>query len=247
MNYDKILERIVNDVNFSEYDAFSTSKYCHYITIKGKELALIWQSYDSDVLMGKDLDAIRELRARVAVAVEMGARLPRLHSFLKRDNYIFQIQDRAMGKKFAYYEILASKTTVEDFIEVLKTIDIMYEVGLNIDQGYNCMVDDDGHINLFDYYLTLPRNYKVNSRPYLFHDLIFREPQNVSEDDIKELKKIMRKLVKACVIYFHQNGLKREVIYAEIMKIIKDYSFISMEEKNYLINEIMDETLQIAK
>jgi len=247
MNYDKLLEELVGKVDFDKYDAFSTSKYCHYTKIGDKEVALIWCHYDSEELLAKDYENNLELKERLKIAKKRGARLPATISVLKSNSYLFQIQERVMGKKLAYYEILSDKTKVEDFIDVLKTIDIMTEEGINVDQGYNCLVDDDGHINLFDLYLVPKREFRVNSKPYLFHDMIFREPTYPNEDDIKKLIIIIRKIIKACAIYFNDNNLDRETIYKEIMNVIKNYSFISMEDKDKLINEILDETLQITK
>jgi hypothetical protein len=247
MNYDKLLEELVKNVDFEKYDAFSTSKYCHYTKVGSKDVAFIWCHYDNKELLDRDSESFKELQKRINEAKKRGARLPGILSVLKSGDHLFQLQERVMGKKLGYYEILAEKTRVEDFIEVLKTIDIMAETGINVDQGYNCLVDDEGHINLLDCYLTLPKQFRVNARPYLFHDMIFREPQYPKEEDIKVLIKILRKLVKACAIYFNENNLDRETIYKEIMNVIKNYSFISMEDKDKLINEILDETLQITK
>lgn len=247
MDYDKILEDLVKNVNFEKHDHFSTSKYCYYINVGKKDLAFIWCHYDSKDLLNQDYEKAGVLQERLVEANKRGAKLPRLLSFVKTKTHLFQLQERVMGRKLEYYETLINKTKVSDFIDVLRTIDIMTEVGINVDQGYNCLVDDDGHINLFDCYLTPPKEFKVNAKPYLFHDMIFREPEYLKEDDIKGLKKVIEKWVKACAIYFNENGLDRETIYREIMLTIKEYSFISMDEKDKLINEILDETLQFAK
>ena len=247
MNYDKLLEELVKNVDFEKYDAFSTSKYCHYTKVGDKDVALIWCHYDSEILLEREYESHKELQKRLIEAKRIGARIPATLSVLRSGEHLFQLQERVMGKKLGYYEILANKTKVEDFIEVLKTIDIMTETGINVDQGYNCLVDDEGHINLFDFYLTPPKKFRVNSRPYLFHDMIFREPAYPKEEDIIVLISILRKLVKACAIYFNENNLDRETIYKEIMNVIKNYSFISMKDKDKLINEILDETLQITK
>ena len=250
MDYNLILRNLAKNVDFSKYDAFSTEKRCHYITYDNKEYALMWQTVKADDM--KDyLENLFELQKRIMEAKRSGARLPAILAVYRDKNHVFQLQEKVNGKKLGYIELLDQKTTVDDFIELLITFDVMSLTGLTIEPGRNCYVDDDGHINLFDCKVTKVDE-RHNARPELFKRLVFPEPlEETNEEETAVLKRILEKWVIACAQYFNSclnpEDDKREVIYDEIDLTIKNYSFITMEEKRKLINDVLDRTLQKEK
>lgn len=250
MDYNKILEELAKNVNFNKYDAFSTEKKCHYITYKNKEYALIWQKVKVDD-MDKYLDNLKKLKEKIDLAKNGGARLPAILAIHQRDNHVFQLQEKVNGKKFGNIELLDEKTTVEDFIELLITFDEMNFHGLTVDSGKNCFVDEEGHINIFDCILAKDEDPKLqiryNARPELFKRLVFPEPYNYTEEEVEVLKRILEKWIMACARYFSNANMDREVLFDEIELTIKNYSFISLEEKRALINDVLDRTLQKRK
>ena len=235
MNYDRLLAELIKRINFSKYDAFSTSKYCSYFEYKGKELALVWEHIDYEPRLTRDYEDVLKLKDKLEEAKKDGARVPAILSTVKTGEYLFQLQERAHGIKFGFYETLADKTPVSEFVEFLRTIDILNKHGISIDQGNNCLVDEDGTINLFDCINSKVQDKKVNSKPYTFKQYLLKEPEYLSEEDIKKLIIILRKWIKACIIYFSENNL--ENIREERYSTIKDYAFISTEEKYQLIDE----------
>jgi len=235
MNYDRLLAELIKRINFSKYDAFSTSKYCSYFEYKGKEFALVWEHIDYEPRLKKDYEQTLELKERLVKAKEDGARIPLILSTVKTGEYLFQLQERVPGKKIGFYEILDTKTPVSEFVEFLKTIDILNKHGISIDQGNNCLVDDDGMVNLFDCIVTKVQEKSVNSKPYTFKQYVLKEPEYYKEEDIEVLTRILRKWIKACIIYFSENNLDN--IRDEIYSTIKDYAFISTEDKYQLIDE----------
>ena len=245
MDYTKLLEELSKNVNFSKYDAFSTEKKCHYITYKDKEYALIWQTVKVDD-MNKYLSDLRELKKRIDIAKNNGAKLPAILAIYQENNHVFQLQERVKGRKMGYYEVLDQKTTVEDFIELLITFDVMSLSGLTVDSGRNCFIDDEGHINLFDCKLA-KRDDRHNARPELFKRLVFPEPYDYNENEVLALRRILEKWIVACVKYFSMCNMDREIIYDEVDLTIRNYSFISIPEKKKLINDILDKTLQKRK
>lgn len=245
MNYDKVLETLAKNVKFSKYDAFSVEKKCHYVTLDGKEYALMWQTVKVDKI-NEMMDELNELKKRIDEAKKSGARLPSILAIYKDNNHIFQLQEKVNGKKFDYYEILDQKTSVDDFIELLITFDLMSLNGLSIETGHNCYVDEDGHINLFDCILS-KKDDRHNARPELFKRIVFPEPNDYKEEDVEILKRILEKWIIACAKYFSMFNTDREDIYIEIDLTIKNYSFISMQDKKALINDVLGKTLQITK
>ena len=245
MEFDKILENLAKNVSFNKYDAFSTEKKCHYIKYNGVEYALMWQTVKQDAM--KDyLTNLETLKERIDIAKANGARLPAILAIYQDGKHVFQLQEKVNGKKMGYYEILDEKTTIDDFVELLITFDIMSLNGLTIDSGKNCNVDDEGHINLFDCVLT-KIDTRHNAKPELFKRVVFPEPHDYSEEDALVLRRILEKWVTACVKYFSICDMERDIIYDEVDLTIKNYSFISKEEKKKLINDIIDRTLQKKK
>lgn len=245
MDYNKILEHLSKNVKFSKYDAFSNEKKCHYITFEGIEYALIWQTVKVDE-MNEKIDNLNELKKRIDEAKKSGAKLPAILAIYKDNSHIFQLQEKVNGIKLGYYELLAQKTTVDDFVELLITFDLMNLNGLSIEPGRNCCVDEDGHISLFDCSLAKVDN-RHNARPEMFKRLVFPEPNDYKDDDVPVLKRILEKWIEACVKYFSLFKDDREEIYDEIDLTIKNYSFITFEEKKKLINDVLGRTLQIKK
>ena len=245
MDYNKLLEELAKNVNFSKYDAFSSEKKCHYIKYNNQEYALMWQTVKVDA-MNKYLDDLNELKKRIDDAKNNGARLPAILAIYKDDNHVFQLQEKVNGKKFGYYELLDQKTTVNEFIELLITFDIMSLSGLTIENGKNCFVDDEGHISLFDCKLA-KKDDRHNARPELFKRLVFPEPYDYNEQEVLALKRILEKWIVACVKYFSMCNMDREIIYDEIDLTIRNYSFISISERKKMINDILDRTLQKHK
>lgn len=245
MEFDKILEDLAKNVNFNKYDAFSTEKKCHYIKYDGVEYALMWQTVKPDNM--KDyLTNLNLLKERIDLAKSKGARLPAILAIHQDGRHVFQLQEKVDGKKMGYYEILDEKTTVDDFIELLITFDIMSLNGLTIDSGRNCYVDDDGHINLFDCVLTKVDT-RHNAKPELFKRLVFPEPHNYSEEDVLVLKRILEKWITACVKYFSMCDMEKDIIFDEVDLTIKNYSFISMDEKKKLITDEINKTIGVKK
>ena len=245
MNYKKILEELSKNVNFSKYDAFSTEKKCHYINYNGVEYALIWQTVKLDKI-DEYIENLEELKKRIDESKKSGARLPAILAIYSENNHVFQLQEKVDGKKLGYYEILDKKTTIDDFIELLITFDVMNLNGLTVENGRNCLVDDDGHINLIDCTLA-KKDERHNARPDLFKRIVFPEPYDYSEKDVVVLKRILEKWIIACAKYFSMFNMDREDIYLEIDLTIKNYSFISIQDKKALINDVLGKTLQITK
>ena len=247
MDYNKILESLAKNVKFSKYDAFSTEKRCHYITLEDKEYALMWQTVKVDK-MNEMMDNLSELKKRIDEAKKSGARLPAILAIYKDNNHIFQLQEKVNGKKFGYYEILDQKTSVEDFVELLITFDLMSLYGLSVESGRNCYVDEDGHINLFDCVLAKKDDrHSHNAKPEMFKRIVFPEPDDYTEKDCVVLKRILEKWIVACVKYFSMCNMDEETIYDEIDLTIKNYSFISKDEKKELIKDVLGRTLQKKK
>ncbi len=244
MNYKKLLEDLSKNVNFSRYDAFSTEKKCHYIKYDGDEYAFIWQTVNAND-MEDFMKDLYELQRRINEAKEDGAKIPAILSIYKDRNHVFQLQEIVYGKKFEYIELLDEKTTVDDFVELLITLDIMNNHGIDIELGHNCKIDEEGHISIYD--LTLEKEGKVNANPDLFRKLIFREPEYYKEENVEVLKRILEKWVRACAIYFRSKNLNKEDIENEIESTIKDYSFISMKDKKEMVNNILNKSLQKVK
>lgn len=245
MDYNKILEHLSKNVKFSKYDAFSNEKRCHYITFEGVEYALIWQTIKVDK-MNETLDNLNELKRRIDEAKKSGAKLPAILAIYKDNNHIFQLQEKVNGIKIGYYELLDQKTTVNDFVELLITFDLMNLNGLSVESGRNCCVDEEGHISLFDCVLAKV-NDRHNARPEMFKRLVFPEPNDYKDSDIPVLKRILEKWIIACAQYFSMCNIDKEEIYDEIDLTIKNYSFMTHEEKKNLINDVLGKTLQIKK
>ena len=248
MEFDKILEDLAKKINFNKYDAFSREKKCHYIKYKGVEYAFLWQTVKPDD-MKKYLEDLEKLKGRIDAAKEMGARLPAILSIYHDKNHVFQLQEKVNGKKFGAIELLDEKTRVEDFIELLITFDAMSLNNIKIDNGKNCFIDDEGHINLFDCVNDDQKpQAEHNARPELFKRLVFPEPQYYTEEQIPVLTRILEKWITACAKYFYGRcEMYKEIIYDEIDLTIKNYSFISRDEKKKMINDILDKTLQKSK
>lgn len=250
MNYKKILETLSKNVNFSKYDAFSTDKKCHYITYDGVEYALLWQTVKEDK-MKQYLDDLFELQKRIFEAKRSGAILPAILAVHRDKNHVFQLQEKVPGKKLGYIELLDQKTTVEDFIDILVTFDLMNLNGLTVNYGHNCNVDDEGHLYLFDCNLAkVDKKQNYNTRPELFKKVVFPEP-NITDEEIPAIKpvleRILTKWITACAKYFSSYEEEPEIIYDEIDLTIRNYSFLSLEEKKTMINDILGKTLQIKK
>ena len=235
MDYDRLLNELIGRIDFAKHDAFSTSKYCSYFKYKDEDLALIWQPFDTEELQDRECERIHELKEKVDDAKKDGAKIPAILSYTKAGKYVFQLQERVHGKKIEYLEILADKTEVSEMIELLLTLDIMNRHGVAIDQGYNCLVDEDGSINLFDTYVAKVNPKPVNSKPWFFSQFVIREPKDLTTEGIEVLRKIIKKWIKACVTYFKDVELPN--IRDEVYSTVKDLSFISTEEKYQLIDE----------
>ena len=245
MDYKKVLEELSKNVNFSKYDGFSREKKCHYIKYDNVDYAFIWQTVNPNN-MKEFMKDLNELKKRIDEAKVDGAKLPSILAIYTDKNHVFQLQEKVYGKKFEYIEILDEKTTVDDFIELLITFDIMATHGIDVNPGRNCMVDENGHISIYDLVLAKEKN-KVNANPDFFKKLVFQEPDYFTEENIEVLKRILEKWIQACVIYFKGRNLDRIDIETETELTIRNYSFISIKDKKEMVNNVLNKSLQKVK
>ena len=253
----QLIDKARELIKGQEYDREGNSRKCYFVNIDGRDYALLVYPCDN-----KEENTVR-LQATCDL-VEQGLDTPHLIGIDYEDGMAYEIQERVMGKTFAYRtpsRCGGEEIFMTDFIYSLKILDnadksaflgllndarIYYINGYDLDcHPDNFLIDKEGNFTLIDldiYDMPKKREDKFylycNALPYIISHVvsIFLKEDSKYYDEIRVLlRSIGHKWFEMCVEYLAMYDFEAPEMRQIINRISFNYFLMDQAEIDHMI------------
>ena len=254
-----LIDRARDLIKNQEPNRTGNSRKCYFVTIDGKDYALLVYKCINKEDNNIRLQAISDL-------CEQGLSTPHAIGIDYYDNVAYELQERVHGKTMAYRNVNMAKgedNYLSDFLYTLRILDeapkdvffrllrdarIMHTNGYSLDcHPDNFIIDKEGNISFIDLDIygspkKTPDRFVsyVNILPYIFSFVTYTDLKPNSkyyEESCEILKRLGQKWFEICVEYLSLLDLSFEDVKKTVSMISFNYFMISREEKNQMIED----------
>ncbi len=254
-----LIDRAREMIKNQEPNRTGNYKKCYFVTIDGKDYALLVYECNNQEENNIRLQATNDL-------CEQGLSTPHAIGVDYQDGMAYELQERVHGKTmahrnsnvpggydkyisdFIYTLIILDNATKDVFLRLLRDARIVHTNGYPLDcHPDNYLISKDGSITFLDLDIyreptSTPDKFGmyVNILPYIISFVTSHElkPEGRYYDDACELlRRIGHKWFEICVEYLSLLDLSFEEVKNIINMIDFDYFMISTEDKNKMIDD----------
>lgn len=252
----ELIDRARELIKGKDFDRKGNSRKCYFVTIDGRDYALLIYKCDNKEENTMRLQATCDL-------CEKGLQTPYLIGIDYEDGMAYEIQERVHGKTVAYRNVEAAggeEKYMNDFIYTLKILDnadknallsllsdarILYTNGYPIDcHPDNFLIDKDGNITFLDIDIYhMPEKVEdnffqyVTILPYIlsFSKMYLDRSPKYLEEARPYLNSIGHKWFEVCVEYLSLYDLEFDEVRSVINRIPFHYFLMDQAEIDHMI------------